>query len=133
MQDYLPSASRADTDLFKKSIWRLLELRFDKREMEPLYFNVKKYLWEQVHTNENYRNLSEEEFFNLIAEEWEDPGKGLSIINGFINNYNVAINKQQRASNNLPYYYLYNGYAYLEKNVKQYAVSRDKDLANIEQ
>ncbi len=131
LQDYLPSASRADTDLFRTSIWRLLELRFDKREMEPLYFNVKKYLWEEVHRNENYYNLSEEEFFNLVAEEWEDPDKGLSIINTFINNYNVAITKEQRVSNNLPYYYLYNNRVYLEKDVKQYAISRDKDLANI--
>lgn len=53
LQDYLPSASRAGTDLFKTSIWRLLELRFDKREMEPLYFNVKKYLANYYHINED--------------------------------------------------------------------------------
>ena len=87
LQDYLPSASRADTDLFKTSIWRLLELRFDKREMEPLYFNVKQYLWNEVHRDSRYSSLSEKEFFEIIETEWENDGGGLSKINQFIDNY----------------------------------------------
>lgn len=79
LQDYLPSASRAGTDLFKTSIWRLLELRFDKREMEPLYFNVKKYFAELYHVDEDEVN-------NIIGPDWESEQGGLNIINDFITN-----------------------------------------------
>jgi hypothetical protein len=65
LQDYLPQASLAGTDLFKRSIWRLLELRFDKREMEPLYFDVKKY-FRIENPLQLDRSLSDEEFFAIV-------------------------------------------------------------------
>ena len=70
LQDYLPSASRADTDLFKTSIWRLLELRFNKREMEPLYFKVSDYLADKTEQQ--------------IDDSWEGDGGDLSQIDNFI-------------------------------------------------
>lgn len=70
LQDYLPQASRAGTDLFKRSIWRLLELRFDKREMEPLYFKVSDYL----------AGKTEQQ----IDDSWEGDGGDLSRIDNFI-------------------------------------------------
>lgn len=67
LQDYLPSASRADTDLFKRSIWKLLELRFDKREMEPLYFDVKQYFWNMVNLpGVNKSEYTKDTFFELV-------------------------------------------------------------------